>query len=180
MLCVARPEVLDVRPGWGGGKANATSSLLEPLPDDQCGRLVENLLGQAEIAEDARMRILVAAEGNPLFVEQMVSMLIDDGLLVREEETWVATADLSDVPVPPTIAALLAARLDRLSQEERAVIQRASVVGKVFYRGAVAALSSEPERPAVAGQLMSLVRKELVRPIGPRSPARTRSGSVTS
>jgi class 3 adenylate cyclase/tetratricopeptide (TPR) repeat protein len=164
LLSVARPEVLDVRPGWGGGRANATSILLEPLPDDQCERLVENLLGQAEIAEDVRMRILEAAEGNPLFVEQMVSMLIDDELLVREDGRWVAAADLSEVPVPPTIAALLAARLDRLSGEERAVIQRASVVGKVFYGGAVAALTSGPERSAALGHVLSLVRKELVRP----------------
>jgi len=164
LLCVARREVLDVRPGWGGGKANATSILLEPLPDDQCERLVENLLGRAEIAEDVRIRILEAAEGNPLFVEQMVSMLIDDELLVREDGRWVAAAELSEVPVPPTIAALLAARLDRLSGEERAVIQRASVVGKVFYGGAVAALTSSPERSAVLGHVLSLVRKELVRP----------------
>jgi class 3 adenylate cyclase/tetratricopeptide (TPR) repeat protein len=164
LLCVARPEVLDVRHGWGGGKANATSILLEPLPDEQCERLVENLLGQAEIAGDVRTRILEAAEGNPLFVEQMVSMLIDDELLVREDGRWVAAADLSEVPVPPTIAALLAARLDRLSGEERAVIQRASVVGKVFFGGAVAALTSSPERSGVLGHVLSLVRKELVRP----------------
>ncbi len=164
LVCLARPELLDLRSGWAGGKLNATSILLEPLPDEQCERLVANLLGDAEVAGGVRSRILEAAEGNPLFVEQMVSVLIDDGLLVLDEETWVATADLSDVPVPPTIAALLAARLDRLSAEERAVIQRASVVGKVFYRGAVAALTPGPGRSAVAGHVMSLVRKELVRP----------------
>jgi class 3 adenylate cyclase/tetratricopeptide (TPR) repeat protein len=164
LACLARPELLDVRPGWGGGKLNATSTLLGPLPDEQCEQLITNLLGQGEVAEGVRSRILKAAEGNPLFAEQVVSMLIDDGLLVRDDETWVATADLSEVPVPPTIAALISARLDRLTAEERAVIQRASVVGKVFYWGAVAALSSEPERSAVAGRVMSLVRKDLVRP----------------
>ena len=76
----------------------------------------------------------------------------------------VPAGDLSVVPVPPTIHALLAARLDRLSAEEPAVIQRASVVGKASFRGAVAALSPEPERPAVGGHLLALVRKELVRP----------------
>jgi class 3 adenylate cyclase/tetratricopeptide (TPR) repeat protein len=164
VVCLARPDLLDVRPGWGSGKQNATSILLEPLPDEQCERLISNLLGQAEVGDRVRSRILEAAEGNPLFVEQMVSMLIDDGLLVKDDGRWVATANLSEVPVPPTIAALLAARLDRLTAEERAVIQRASVVGKLFYRGAVAALSSEPERPAIVGHVMSLVRKELVRP----------------
>jgi predicted ATPase/class 3 adenylate cyclase len=164
LACLARPELLDARSGWGGGKPNATSTLLGPLPDEQCERLVTNLLGHGEVAEGVRSRILEAGEGNPLFVEQVVSMLIDDGLLVRDDGAWVATADLSEVPVPPTIAALIAARLDRLSAEERAVIQRASVVGKVFYWGAVAALSSEPERSAVAGHVMTLVRKDLVRP----------------
>jgi class 3 adenylate cyclase/tetratricopeptide (TPR) repeat protein len=164
LLCMARPELHDVRSGWARGKRNADSILLEPLPDDHCEQLLANLLGQAAVAEGVRSGILEAAEGNPLFVEQMVSMLIDDGLLVRDEGKWVAKADLSEVPVPPTIVALLAARLDRLSALERAVIQRASVVGKVFYLGAVAALSSESERPAIAGQVMSLVRKELVRP----------------
>jgi predicted ATPase/class 3 adenylate cyclase/Flp pilus assembly protein TadD len=164
LVCMARPEHIEVRPGWTGGKRNATSTLLDPLPAEQCERLLDNLLGNAEVAEEVQSQILEAAEGNPLFVEQMVSMLMDDGLLVRDDGRWVATADLSEVPVPPTIAALLAARLDRLSAEERAVIQRASVVGKVFYLGAVAALSSGAERPSVAGHVTSLVRKELVRP----------------
>jgi class 3 adenylate cyclase/tetratricopeptide (TPR) repeat protein len=162
LVCMARPDLLDVRSGWGGGKPNATSILLEPLPDEQSERLVANLIGASEAG--VRSRILEAAGGNPLFLEQMVSMLIDDGLLERDQETWVAAADLSEVRVPPTIAALLAARLDRLTFEERAVIQRASVVGNMFYGGAVAALSSERERLSVAGHVMSLVRKELVGP----------------
>jgi class 3 adenylate cyclase/tetratricopeptide (TPR) repeat protein len=164
VLCMARPELLDVRPDWAGGMANATTFRLEPLEDDHAERLVENLLGGFGIAESVRARILDSAEGNPLFVEQLVSMLIDDGLLVRRDGMWTATEDFSDIPVPPTMSALMAARLDRLSSEERAVIQRASVVGKVFYRGAVAALSPEAERAGVGRQLLSLVRKELVRP----------------
>jgi class 3 adenylate cyclase/tetratricopeptide (TPR) repeat protein len=162
LLCQARPDLLEIRSGWGGGKPNSTTIELGPLPDAKCEQLVENLLGEAE--SGVRSRILEAAGGNPLFMEQMVSMLIDEGLLVRENETWVAASDLVDVPVPPTIAVLLAARLDRLTPEERAVIQRASVVGNVFFGGAVAALSPEPERSTVAGQVMSLVRKELVGP----------------
>ncbi|HWO69326.1 MAG TPA: adenylate/guanylate cyclase domain-containing protein [Actinomycetota bacterium] len=164
LVCLARPELLDVRTGWGGGKLNATSILLEPLPEDQCERLVANLLGAEEVAQEIRDRVLASAEGNPLFVEQMVQVLIDDGLLAREDGRWVPTGDLSSVPVPPTIQALLAARLDRLSAEERAVIQRASVAGKVFFRGAVAAMSPEPDRAAVGAHLLALVRKELVRP----------------
>ncbi|HXF36442.1 MAG TPA: adenylate/guanylate cyclase domain-containing protein, partial [Actinomycetota bacterium] len=164
LLCLARPELLDLRPGWGGGKLNATSILLEPLPEGECARLVANLLGAEEVAAEVRERVLASAEGNPLFVEQMVQVLIDDGLLVREDGRWVPTGDLSTVPVPPTIQALLAARLDRLTAEERAAIQRASVVGKVFFRGAVTAMSEEPDPATVGTHLLALVRKELVRP----------------
>jgi predicted ATPase len=85
-----------------------------------------------ELAEEARSRITEAAEGNPLFVEEMLGMLIDDGLLRREEGRWVPARDLSGVQAPPTIQALLAARLDRLDPEERAVIERAAVEGNSF------------------------------------------------
>ena len=85
LVCLARPELLDVRPGWGGGKLNATTVLLEPLSDDECGRLIENLVGDAGLPREVGVRIADAAEGNPLFVEEMLLMLIDDGLLVRRE-----------------------------------------------------------------------------------------------
>jgi len=127
LVCLARPELLDERPGWGGGKLNASSILLEPLVETETGRLIENLLEQAKLDQAVRTRISEAAEGNPLFVEQMLGMLIDDGLLIREDGRWAVTADLTPVPVPPTISALLAARLDRLGDGERAVIERASV-----------------------------------------------------
>jgi class 3 adenylate cyclase len=164
LICLARPELLDERPAWGGGKLNATSVLLEPLPEIECELLIRNLLGAAELAPDARGRILEAAEGNPLFVEEMLEMLIDDGMLERRNGSWVAAADLGDVTVPPTIQALLSARLDRLSADERVVAERAAVQGKVFHRGAIAELAPEALRPEVSAHLLSLVRKELVRP----------------
>ena len=145
LVCLARPELLNVRPSWGGGKLNATVALLEPLSDEECSELIENLVGRAELVRGVRARIAEAAEGNPLFVEEMLSMLIDDGLLVREDGRWTAAGDISTVRVPPTIQALLAARLDQLDRSERAVIERASVVGKVFQEGAVAELSSAAE-----------------------------------
>jgi class 3 adenylate cyclase/tetratricopeptide (TPR) repeat protein len=164
VLCIARPELLEVRPGWGGGKMNATSILLEPLPGDEASRLVDNLLGRADIPPVARDRILEAAEGNPLFVEEMLAMLIDDGLLRFEDGAWRSVEDLANVTVPPTIHLLLAARLDRLDAEERAVIERGSVEGKVFHSGAVATLSPETARPNVRSRLLALARKELIRP----------------
>jgi class 3 adenylate cyclase/tetratricopeptide (TPR) repeat protein len=164
LLCIARPELLDDRPVWAGGKLNATSILLEPLTEQESEQLIDNLLGRAGLAESARARITEAAEGNPLFVEQMLGMLIDDGLLQREDSRWVPVGDLSSVAVPPTIQALLAARLDRLGDEERAVIERASVEGKVFHRGAVSELTPAPIRPRVGAHLMTLLRRELIRP----------------
>jgi class 3 adenylate cyclase/tetratricopeptide (TPR) repeat protein len=163
LVCIARPELLEIRPGWGGGRVNATTTLLEPLTEHESEELVSNLLGHAQLDESARVRIAEAAEGNPLFVEEMLSMLIDDGLLQRRNGDWVPVGDLSRVKVPPTIRALLAARLDRLENEERAVIERASVVGKVFDVGAVSQLSPETLRQKVPGHLMTLVRKELIR-----------------
>jgi len=97
-------------------------------------------------------------------VEEILRMLVDDGLLRRDDGRWVGAGDLSSITIPPTINALLAARLERLSVEELAVIQRASVVGKVFWWGAVAELSPTPEQAAVGGHLQALVRRELVRP----------------
>jgi class 3 adenylate cyclase/tetratricopeptide (TPR) repeat protein len=164
VVCLARPELLDIRTGWGGGKMNASSILLEPLPSDDASRLVDNLLGRADIPQAARARILDAAEGNPLFVEEMLAMLIDDGLLRFEDGEWRSVEDLANVTVPPTIHLLLAARLDRLDAEERAVIERGAVEGKVFHSGAVATLSPETARPNVRSRLLALARKELIRP----------------
>jgi class 3 adenylate cyclase/tetratricopeptide (TPR) repeat protein len=164
LVCVARPELLEIRPGWGGGKMNATSILLEPLAGDEAGVLLDNLLGGADLPGTAHERILAAAEGNPLFVEEMIGMLIDDGLLRFEGGTWRAVDDLADLTVPPTIQLLLAARLDRLDAEERAVIERGAVEGKVFHTGAVTSLLSEGLRGQVRPRLLALARKELIRP----------------
>jgi class 3 adenylate cyclase/tetratricopeptide (TPR) repeat protein len=151
LLCLARPELLELRPGWGGGKLNAVTLLLEPLSDQEASELIEGLLAGSDLAAEARARIAEAAEGNPLFVEQMLALVAEDG----------AAGDLG---VPPTIQALLAARLDRLGREERAVVERASVEGKVFHQGAVAELVPEPLRSDVPQRLVALVRKDLIRP----------------
>ena len=149
LLCIARPELLDVRPDWAGGKVNATSILLEPLEPDLAAQLADRLLDGIDLASGMRARMLETAEGNPLFLEEMAA-------LAREER--------GRVQVPPTIHALLQARLDTLGAEERTVIERGAVEGKVFHRGAVTALAPEPHRDGVPGWLLSLVRKELVRP----------------
>ena len=114
-VTMGRPEFLDSRPAWGGGKLNATTILLEPLSEIEAEELVAQLVGETGLDVRLRRRISDAAEGNPLFVEELVAMLVDDGVLRSEGGQWVVAGDLSGVAVPPTIAALIAARLDRLA-----------------------------------------------------------------
>ena len=145
LLCMARPELLERRPSWGGGKWNATTVLLEPLDAAETERLLAEL---GDVAPELRERIVEVAEGNPLFLEEMLA-------LVRESGG-------AEVEVPPTIQALLAARLDQLEPVERSVLERGSIEGRTFHRGAVAALSDDSGD--LDRRLVSLVRKELVRP----------------
>jgi class 3 adenylate cyclase/tetratricopeptide (TPR) repeat protein len=160
ILSTARPELRDTRPEWVGGSA----VILQPLSERDSEDLIGNLVGRAGFPADVRARIIGAAEGNPLFVEELLRMLIDDGLLVRENGQWHPRGDLSTLALPSSIHALLTARLDRLDEEERAVIQRAAVVGKVFYWGAVAALAPQEMSDRVAAHLQALLRRELIRP----------------
>jgi len=163
LICLARPELLEQRPGWAAGKANATRVALEPLSGAETAVLIRNLVGQAGEVEDALSRVADVAEGNPLFVEETLRMLVDDGLLRRADDRWEVAGDLSRIAIPPTIHALLAARLDRLNGE-RPVIERASVVGRVFGWEAVAALSPPEVRTDLSAHLRSLLDKELIRP----------------
>ena len=163
LICTSRLELLDRRQGWGGGKLNATSILLEPLHDQESEQLINNLLG-ARLPADVSQRVLKAAEGIPLFVEQMIGMLIDEGLLRRDNGSWIPAGDLSRVQVPPTIHALLAARLDQVHPDERLVVECGAVEGKVFHLGALAELAPEAIRDRLAPLLMSLTRRELIRP----------------
>ncbi len=161
LVCMARPDLLDVRPAWG--RLDATIEPLEPLTEEEADELITNLLGAAEVAQELRGRIAKSAEGNPLFVEEMLAMLVDDGLLGHEDGRIVSATELSTIVVPPTITALLGARLDALTSEERAVLERASVVGQEFVRGAVRELAQEIEPVATDEHLNTLVRKGLVR-----------------
>ena len=145
LLCMARPELLERRPSWGGGKLNATTVLLEPLDASETERLIAELGG---IGEELHERILQVAEGNPLFLEEMLALVRDSGG--------------AEVEVPPSIQALLAARLDQLDVAERSVLERGSVEGRTFHRGSVAALADGDG--ALDQRLTALVRKELVRP----------------
>jgi class 3 adenylate cyclase/tetratricopeptide (TPR) repeat protein len=147
ILCTARPDLFDNRPGWTTPKPNRSVVALEPLPVGESETLADRL---GELPDHARREIVEAAEGNPLFLEQLVAMRAESG----DDE----------LQVPPTLQALLGARIDRLAEEERAVIERGSVEGRLFHRGAVAELLAERERRTVGASLMTLVRQELIRP----------------
>ena len=162
LLCMARPDLLEVRPAWGEGDQDAARLLLTPLSDEASDRLITNLLGAPEVADDVRTRISEVAEGNPLFVEEMVAMLIDKGLLLRRNGSLAASGELSQLSLPPTIQAVLAARLDRLGRDDRAVLERGSVEGKIFHRSAVLELSPAADRPQVDRRLSLLLQREFL------------------
>ncbi|HSC50752.1 MAG TPA: BTAD domain-containing putative transcriptional regulator [Gaiellaceae bacterium] len=164
LLCMARPELVDERPSWGGGKLNATSIMLEPLSEEECQALIANLLDRPERPGEAERRIAAAAEGNPLFAEELVGMLVDDELLRKSDGEWVAPEDPAELPVPPTIHALLAARLERLPEDERILVERASVEGAVFHRGAASELTAGSLESPPDKTLLALVRKDVIRP----------------
>ena len=164
LLVIARPELLDDRPGWAGGKVHSTSVLLGPLSEADVSRLIANLLGVSAASPSVERKITEAAEGNPLYVEEFLAMLIEDGLVRRAGDEWIGTTDLATIATPASIRALLAARLDRLPVMEREVLQLAAVVGKTFTREAVEALVEAEARPDVARRLESVVRREIIRP----------------
>jgi class 3 adenylate cyclase/tetratricopeptide (TPR) repeat protein len=164
LVCQARPELLDVRPGWHSAKEKASVITLQPLSGAQTETLIRGLVAGADLPPAARARIAALAEGNPLFVEETLRMLVDHGVLQSRDGRWTVSGDLSTIAIPPTIHALLTARLDRLEPEQRTITERASVVGRSFWWGAVSELTPAEIRPRVGACLQSLVRKELIRP----------------
>ena len=164
LVCMARTELHDERPTWSGGVLNSTTVLLDPLPADESATLIRNLVGESVLQGALGRRIVETAEGNPLFVEEMIGMLVDAGVLTRDGEGWQLNGDLDRVEVPPTIQALLAARLDRLPPAERAVAQRGSVIGRTFEQLAVSELSPEADRSQIVSHLRGLVRHQVIGP----------------
>ena len=164
LLCTARPELLELRSEWGGGKRNAVTTLLEPLAPDDIVTLATNLLGDGTLDPAAGDRIADASGGNPLFVEEYVSMLVEEGGLRRDGDRWVLPGSALRVSTPPSLAALLAAKLDRLPPDERAVLVYASVIGKVFSTGELEALLPSAHILDLDGTLGRLRDRELIRP----------------
>jgi class 3 adenylate cyclase len=165
LICMARPELLELRPDWGAGVERSSTQVLEPLGDADSHRLVGNLLGSEELGEEVG-RIASAGEGNPLFLEEILRMFVDEGVLQHTGRRWRAVQELSVAAIPPTIRALLAARLGRLSHEQRMVMERAAIVGQEFWRVAVSELLPEGARAGLDAHLEALKEKELIRPVG--------------
>jgi class 3 adenylate cyclase/tetratricopeptide (TPR) repeat protein len=146
IMCTSRLELLELRPGWGAGKHNATTLTLAPLAPEDARELVDALLGRDGLLGTLGSRVLEQAEGNPFFVEEMLAMLIERGVLVRANGTWQADGDLSDLPLPDSVHGVLAARMDLLDEDERDALRHASVVGRVFWPAAVG-MSDEATLP---------------------------------
>ena len=162
VVCSTRPELYERSPGWGGGKRNSTTISLGPLSIEETSRLISAMLSQAVLPAETQAALLERAGGNPLYAEEFVRMLTDRGILQRRGRT-VHIADGVDIPVPETVQALIAARLDSLPPERKALLHNAAVVGKVFWAGVVAFMGGTDPGAAEEG-LHELARKELVRP----------------
>jgi class 3 adenylate cyclase len=134
LLATARPELFERRPGWG--RPGGVQVLLEALPPTDAGRMLDALLG-SELPSSVRTVVIDRAEGNPFFVEELLATLIDRGLLRRENGGWLCDELPEGFDVPDTVQAVLAARVDLLPQAEKAALQAASVIGRVFWTGPV-------------------------------------------
>jgi class 3 adenylate cyclase/tetratricopeptide (TPR) repeat protein len=144
-VCTARPELLERRPAWAGGKLNATTLALSPLADDDAARLVGSLLGRPVLPADVQAALLERAAGNPLYAEQFARLYVERG-------------SVDEIAVPETLHGLIAARLDALAPEEKELLQDAAVMGKVFWTGAFGRSEA-----ALRGPLHALERKEFIR-----------------
>jgi tetratricopeptide (TPR) repeat protein len=148
ILCLARPELLDVRPGWGGGRVRSTAIELEPLAREESEALVEALLKEHQVSDAIRHRLLDKSEGNPLFVEETVRMLVEQG----------AHADR----IPDSLQAMIGARIDRLPAGEKIVLQRGSVIGRTFWAGAIDHLSPEYDSDELEDMLDDLLLRDFL------------------
>ena len=168
VITAARPELVERRPTWGAGKRNFTSLYLEPLPESTMRALLAGLV--PDLPDALAAQILARSEGVPLYAVETVRMLLDRGHLVQQGSVYTATGPVETLEVPETLHALIAARLDGLSADERRVVQNGAVLGKTFTRDALAAVTGDDEA-GFAPLLAALVRKEVLSiQADPRSP----------
>jgi class 3 adenylate cyclase/tetratricopeptide (TPR) repeat protein len=161
LIATARHDLLEARPQWGE-QPGASRVMLRPLKPEATRLVIANLLGTSGLPADVLARVVDIAAGNPLYVEQLLSMLIDRGVLVRAGDQWVRGAAVADIDVPPTIHALLEARLDQLARAERATVEPAAVIGLEFPRAGLSELAPDAVRTALDQHLSVLMRKQFV------------------
>ena len=142
LLATARPELQDHRPGWGAGRRNATVMWLDPLPAHDAARMLDEMV-PAVLPNELRELLIARADGNPFFLEELVGELVDAGVLEKRGGEWVLGARQLDFPMPDTVHAVLAARIDRLPPTEKAALQAGAVVGRVFWTSSVIHLLGE-------------------------------------
>jgi class 3 adenylate cyclase len=161
LVCQARPELLDNRPGWGGGTLNAVTFGLEPFSTEQTSATLQGLL-DGPVSDEVATAVADWAGGNPLFVEEIVGHLVERGLLGRSDGVWRLSGDLSTAEVPPTVAALLSARLALLPAEQLSLAEQISVVGlELTEEDAVVLSNRDPGE--VHAMLVALGRRDLLR-----------------
>ena len=162
LICGARPELLEDRPDWGRGSVNSTIFGLEPFDTAQIADRIQAILGSGVPVE-----VITAvgdwSGGNPLFVEEIVSHLVEEGTLVQEGPSWTLTRDRRDILMPPSVSALLAARLDRVPVRERDLLQRVSVIGLEFSTADAVRLADDADRASAPATLAALARRDLLR-----------------
>ncbi|HUG06554.1 MAG TPA: adenylate/guanylate cyclase domain-containing protein [Candidatus Limnocylindria bacterium] len=159
LLCLARPDFRDTHPHFGAEAANASTVTLAPLTPNDTRLLVAELLAIEALTESLRAEVVRRAEGNPLYVEEFLRLLIETGRIVQYQGRWEATGELERQEVPPTLVGLVSARLDRVSREVKQILQRASIVGRVVSTGGLEAISGAPVLPEL---LREAVRRDLL------------------
>jgi class 3 adenylate cyclase/tetratricopeptide (TPR) repeat protein len=162
VVCTARPELFERHPNWGAGGRNLTTISLSPLSDTETSLLISSLLAHAVLPAEVHALVLERSGGNPLYAEEFIRMLKDRGILEEHGRSLSLTPGV-EIPFPDSVQALIAARLDTLSPERKALLQDAAVIGKVFWAGAVSSIGDR-EAAEVREGLHELARKELVRP----------------
>lgn len=174
LVCPARPELLEKRPDWGGGKRNYAIIALEALSARDSQRLIRELLPDDGVPDSLRWAIIQKAEGNPFYVEEIVRMLVDRGILVGGEaggRGWrVApeaenSEEIRELAIPDTVQGVLAARLDLLREDERDLLQHAAVIGRFFWPAALRALHPHHDDNELEATLRSLIQKDLIREV---------------
>jgi class 3 adenylate cyclase/tetratricopeptide (TPR) repeat protein len=161
LLCTARPELFERRPGWQADSSTSRVVALGPLSEAETHELFDALLGMARLPDETRAALLTGAGGNPLYAEEFVRMLVDRELLVQRNGEW-QLGEVVDLPVPDSVFGIIAARLDALPPEDKAVIQDAAVIGKAFWPAGVACTAGRG-RWAIEEALRRLEQRQLIR-----------------